>query len=123
MFDINPQKLHDIKDALLKELTEIHIGALIEALNKNTEAILEQSKEAPVINELKKEEKPKEKVDLISEITNRTQEEVKTFAKEKIEEGVKRSDIKKIITKLGFESIIDMDQEGLNKLYKQLKGM
>lgn len=66
------------------------------------------------------EETLEETSDTPSEITTQT---VKDLAKAKMAEGVARSDIKKVITKLGAESIADLDQDGLNKLHAKLEEM
>jgi hypothetical protein len=52
-----------------------------------------------------------------------TTQTVKDLAKAKMAEGVARSDIKKVITKLGAESIADLDQDGLCKLHAKLEEM
>jgi hypothetical protein len=50
-----------------------------------------------------------------------TYEVVKAFAKDKIKEGADRKEIKGIVKKLGADSLMDLDQEGLEKLYKKLQ--
>ena len=46
---------------------------------------------------------------------------VRELAKAKIGEGVERKKIKAMITKLGAETIGDLDAKGLIKLHKKLK--
>ncbi len=50
-----------------------------------------------------------------------TAQQVKELAKKKMSEGIKRTTIKDLIIELKAESIADLDDSGLESLYKQLE--
>ena len=104
-------------------MLETEIKLLRKAIEANTAALLarqslaceltETVEEEPVKEELVKEE-PKGSEKVTSQI-------VKNLAKSKMSEGVPRTTIKAIITKLGAESIADLDEDGLVSLYEKLQ--
>ena len=99
-------------------MLETQIKLLIKVIEENTKAILNknnipfESLEQPVDDIYEKEIK--------EEITI---EQVKELSKKKLSEGIDRKVIKEIITELGGESIVSLDQESLNSLYEKLKEM
>lgn len=127
----------------IKALTAAITGltsVMKETLEANTETLedeVEEPKAKSTKTEPKKEvvkEKPtktKPKDELFDEdeaeeetvSKDKTASEVKALAKEKMADGTDRAVIKKMVEKLGGESITDLDQKNLNKLHSQLEAL
>lgn len=118
-------------------MLETEIKLLREAIEANTAALLGQQPSTPEAvevtedkpkattkakpkatkKEVVKEEPKDEETSSDEKITSQT---VKDLAKTKMSDGVPRTTIKAIITKLGAESIADLDDAGLTSLHEKL---
>lgn len=106
----------------IKKLT-VAVEALTAALNnQEVETVNEAVDEAPEKEEVEEEETSDEDQEETSEDSDEvTVESVQALAKEKIKDGTPRKDIKTMITKLGGESMSELDEKALVKLHAQLE--
>ncbi len=95
----------------IKKLT-IAVNDLITAIYENLPNIETVIKNP---NEINSEKTPKEETP-----KNKFIEQVKELTKKLIAKGHERATIKKMVTDLGADTIAELDQEGLNKLFDQL---
>ena len=111
---------------LLREAIEANTAALLgqqPSTSQPNETVEEKPKAAtkakakPAKKEAVKEEPKVEETDTSEKITSQT---VKDLAKSKMSDGVPRTTIKAVITKLGAESIADLDDTGLASLHDKL---
>lgn len=120
------QAIQDLTAAVI-ELTKEIQSTKVETDDQPAKATPTKAAKATTTKAAKpapKEEEPEDDdLDLDDAPTNITENEVKTLAKEKIAAGADRAAIKKMVSKLGAESITDLDQEGRNKLHEQLKDL
>lgn len=106
-------------------MLETKIEKLTVAIDKLTEAMLQGVNPVATLDAIVEETIPT-KDESVNEVLNSLEEvskKVKELAKEKIKAGVKRKDIKAMITKLGADSISDLSIAEQETLYKQLEAL